>query len=90
MLRFQWDEEKNRTNLTKHGVTFSDAVLVFDDLGRIEWIDDRIDYGEERIIVLGMARQQLLHMVFVERSPFIRIVSARKATREEANDYFSR
>jgi uncharacterized protein len=89
MLSFAWDEAKNRRNISKHGVAFRDAVLVFQDVGRIDLIDDSEDYGEERMIIIGMVGQQLLHVVYVERPPYIRVISARKAEKGEADAYFT-
>jgi uncharacterized DUF497 family protein len=53
-VEFEWDQAKAATNIQKHGVSFERAVLVFDDDGRIEWLDARRDYGEPRWLVIGM------------------------------------
>ena len=53
MERFEWDEAKADANLAKHGVSFADAAGVFEDLSRIEWLDDREDYGEDRFVTVG-------------------------------------
>jgi uncharacterized DUF497 family protein len=52
--RFEWDVEKAAANLRNHGVAFETAVKAFRDLFAIDWIDDREDYGEERVNMLGM------------------------------------
>ena len=47
-LEFEWDEAKNKANVTKHGVGLARASAVFRDAFAIEYLDDRLDYGEER------------------------------------------
>jgi uncharacterized DUF497 family protein len=86
--RFEWSDAKARANLRKHGVSFEVARLVFDDPAMIDRIDDRDDYGEDRFNAIGMVRGELLTVTFAERNERYRIVSARKATRREQNDYF--
>lgn len=66
-MEFEWDPEKDRKNQKKHGVKFEDAVEVFRDEHRIEEFDDREDYGEDRVRVLGLARLDLLLVVMTER-----------------------
>lgn len=87
-MKFEWDEDKAAGNLRKHGVDFDFAARVFDDPVAIEVIDDREDYGEERIALIGMARHTLLKIVYTLRGDRIRIISARKATRHEQEDYY--
>ena len=53
-MEFEWEENKNQTNIRKHGVSFMDAINVFLDPYRIEREDDRLDYGEVRFQVIGM------------------------------------
>jgi uncharacterized DUF497 family protein len=55
---FEWDAEKAAANLRNHGVAFPEAVMAFRDSFRIERIDDRENYGEERIILLACAVAQ--------------------------------
>jgi hypothetical protein len=87
--RFEWSDTKARANLPKHHVSFEMARLVFDDPAAFDQIDDREDYGEARFIVTGMVNGQLLTVAYTERETRIRIISARKATRREQEDYFS-
>lgn len=87
--RFEWDDAKAHANLKKHDVSFEVARRVFDDPTSIDKIDDREDYSEDRFIVIGMADGQLLTVTYTERDDRIRIISARKATRNEQDDYFS-
>lgn len=85
---FKWDEDKARQNIIKHGVTFDEAKAVFSDPFAFVRYDDRFDYGEDRFIVIGMSAAKVLVVVAVERDGPIRIISARKATKEEADVYF--
>jgi uncharacterized protein len=87
--RFEWSDAKARANLKKHQISFEVARLVFDDPAMIDRIDDRDDHGEDRFNAIGMVRGELLAVTFAERDERFRIISARKATRREQNDYFS-
>jgi uncharacterized DUF497 family protein len=68
-------------------VSFAQAAVAFSDPFAVEWIDDRRDYGEERVIMLGMTGGQVLTVVYTERETRIRIISARRATRYEQEIY---
>ena len=61
---------------------------MFRDLFAIEWLDDREHRGEARMVLLGMAGRTLLVVVYVERGDRIRLISARRATRNEQDIYF--
>jgi uncharacterized DUF497 family protein len=54
-VAFVWDEDKAESNLRDHGVAFEYAVRVFQDIGQYQWVDDREDYGEERLNVVGLS-----------------------------------
>ncbi len=84
---FEWDDDKAQGNIAKHGVSFEDARLVFDDLGQVDKLDDTMDYGEERSIVIGMASGRLLSVIYTLRMERTRIISARKANRSEQHEY---
>jgi uncharacterized DUF497 family protein len=87
-LTFGWDPEKARRNLGKHGVSFVEAMTVFrDPLGRI--VDDpRHSINEQRCALLGLSQQErLLAVMFTERGERIRLISARRATRDERHNY---
>ncbi len=88
MLGFEWDEDKARRNVEKHGVSFDEAKVVFDDPFAFIRYDERFDYGEERFVVIGMTSLNMLYVVAVDRDGPVRIISARKATKEETNVYF--
>ena len=86
-MRFEWDEAKNRTNIGKHGIGFRDAKQVFAGL-TVTIRDDRVDYGEERFITLGTLRGHVIVIVHTESDEVIRMISARKATTNEATAYY--
>lgn len=89
-LQFEWDEAKAEANWNTHGVRFELAATVFRDPFAIERIDDREDYGEERLVLIGMAEGRvLLFVAYTEREERIRIISARRATQHEQDDYFT-
>jgi len=88
-LEFEWDVNKAALNLGKHRVSFPQAVLAFRDRFAIEWLDDRRDYAENRFIHLGLSEGHLLTIVFTERADRIRIISARRATKDEQAYYNS-
>jgi len=85
---FEWDETKATTNWQNHGVAFAHAVKAFRDPFAIEWIDDRMSYGEERVNLLGMADGVLLHVTYTERGDRIRLISARRAEKNEQDHYY--
>jgi hypothetical protein len=93
MVEFEWDDDKARQNLRKHGVSFEQATQAFRDPMGVEWIDDSEAHGEERTILLGMAGSGLLMVVHTDRSyggdpQRIRLISARRATRDEQDFYY--
>jgi len=82
-MHFTWDEKKRRANLAKHGLDFADAEQVFaGPLLLVE--DDRRDYGEQRMIGIGMLGFLVVLIVHVESNDQIRIISMRKATSDES------
>ena len=87
--RFEWDEDKARSNLVKHGISFDEATTVFDDsLGRI--FDDELhSLDEKREIIIGHSiNNQLLVVCFTVRpDERIRIISARLRTAKEQKAY---
>ena len=89
MMDFEWDAEKAQKNLEKHGVRFEIASAVFIDPDRITAIDDRFNYGEERLVTLGRTHDGILVVVTTERDEgqVIRIISARKANKRERRTY---
>lgn len=83
---FEWDEEKAQLNLKKHGISFEAAAKVFGDVNRIEIYDEAHSIQEERYITIGMAGD-VLFVVYTERNPRIRLISARLATAREREMY---
>jgi uncharacterized DUF497 family protein len=87
-MKLEWNADKAARNLTKHGVSFEDAELVFYDVGRIETFDGRMDYGEDRWATIGLAYSAVLYVVYtVRHGDTIRIISARKANANERKKY---
>jgi hypothetical protein len=86
---FEWNDEKAKANFRKHRVSFEDAQRVFDDLGAIHDLDTRINYGEDRMIVIGRVFDLVLAVVYTERGERTRIITARRATRHEEERYYS-
>lgn len=87
-LEFEWDPRKAATNLTKHQVSFEDAATVFSDPFGLIVPDPRHSSGEERFALLGLSQDcRLLAVMYAERDPAIRIISARRATRHERTIY---
>jgi hypothetical protein len=86
-LRFEWDATKAASNFRKHGVSFKEAETVFCSKVLIK-PDEKHSEFEDRASVLGISnRGRLLMVVVTERDGVIRIISARKATRQESQDY---
>ena len=90
-LVFEWDRRKARINAAKHGVSFAEALTVFaDPLARI-FDDPAHSTGEVREIIVGHSRRRRLLVVsFTERGDAVRIVNARRATKNERYDYEER
>ncbi len=87
MLEFEWDDEKAAGNVAKHGVAFSDACRLFDDIHALHYIDRSMVYEEERFVSIGIVNGVVLTVVYTERGDRIRLISARKATRHEQKAY---
>jgi uncharacterized protein len=87
-MQFEWDENKNRQNLKKHGIGFEEAKEIFDGI-IFTSIDERFDYGEIREISIGTIQGVVVVTVtHTEREGIIRIISARKATPKERKAYY--
>lgn len=87
-LEFEWDSKKGRANLSKHGVSFDEALTVFrDPLAQI-FDDEDHSLQEHREIIIGQSAKGRLPLVcFTAKKEGVRIFSARKATRRERGDY---
>lgn len=89
-MHFEWDEQKNKSNFKKHGVWFEEAQTVWADPRSVEFLDPDHSSGEDRFIRIGFStRNRILIVVFCEREneSIIRVISARKATPREVNQY---
>lgn len=83
----EWDDEKNKINKKKHGISFEDAALVFLDDNRFDDYDEFHSDDEDRIKTIGKVGK-ILAVIYTERIEKYRIISARYATRKEENDYY--
>lgn len=89
-IDFEWDFNKANANLKKHGVSFEEAITVFDDFDAILFDDPDHSFDEDRFILLGMSKKANLLIVchcLRKKESVIRIISARKATKSESNQY---
>ena len=85
---FEWDGDKATANWRKHGVTFQQAMLAFRDPFGVKQIDEREDYPEERINLIGLDGDVMLHVTYTERGERVRIISARRAEEFEQEEYY--
>ena len=83
----EWDDNKNRLNIKKHGISFETAALVFADEERIEYFDRLHSQDEDRYVVLGCV-QGILYVVYTMRGQAARIISARMANFQERRIYY--
>jgi uncharacterized protein len=81
-MEFEWDEEKNKANIAKHGLSFQIAADVFAG-PCYDILDNRFDYGEERMLTFGMYVGLVVVVAHTERAERIRIISLRRANRHE-------
>lgn len=87
-MHYEWDEIKRRINVQQHGIDFADLPNLF--AGEIVILeDDRYEYGETRFIAFGLLLGQVIAVVYTERGDdVIRLISARKASKYEAKQYY--
>lgn len=87
-MRFEWDEEKAVSNLSKHGVSFEDAVTVFGDPLSDTLPDPDHSFEEQRFIIIGSTESgKILVVAHTDDSQTVRIISAREATHGERQFY---
>lgn len=86
-MSFEWDNDKQRSNLQKHGVDFLDAVRIFSN-PVLEWVDSRKDYGEKRIMTIGFDDEDFFIIVSTWRGENRRVISAWKAGTDEKEKYY--
>ena len=89
-MLFEWDDEKARANIKKHGIDFETAARVFADENRLEIYDEEHSEDEDRYITIGMIDNVacVVMVVYTERGEAIRLISARKATSQERRMYY--
>jgi uncharacterized DUF497 family protein len=84
--KFEWDDNKQKINIEKHGIDFVDAVAIFSDINRIEKTIMH-ESGEERYITIGVVNDVVLLVVYTLRGESIRLISARRASKNERKYY---
>ncbi len=87
-MSFEWDEAKRQQNLAKHGVDFVDATRMFGN-PILERIDDREDYGEERLIAIGHWDTDVFVVAYTWRGENRRIIAAWKAGKNDQREYYA-
>ena len=87
-MKFEWDEDKNRENIRKHGIDFADAIEIFRH-PMLTDLDNKRDYGEDRWRSIGLMKSTVAVVVYLEwdEENRIRFISARKALRHERKEY---
>lgn len=87
-MKYVWDEKKNRTNISKHDIDFNDVIEIFEN-PMLVCIDNRTDYGEERLLGIGLIKGIIVTIVYTENDEkkTIRIISARKADKNERKNF---
>ena len=87
-MDFEWDVDKNKANIKKHGISFELAAKVFLDSKRIERYDaEHSSIEEQRYKTIGMVNK-VVTVIYTERKTAIRIISARLAEQEEIDEYY--
>lgn len=89
-MKFEWDDNKERINFQKHGITFKEAATVFEDERGILFDDPDHSKDEERFILIGLSKNLKVLVVchcYRKDADVIRVISARKATRTESKQY---
>lgn len=87
-MEFEWNLDKAVVNLRKHNISFQEATTVFDDSLSVTFPDPDHSIGEDRYVIIGMCKLgQLLVVSHTDREDRTRIISARKATRQERRFY---
>jgi uncharacterized DUF497 family protein len=86
-MRFEWDEAKRQSNIRKHGIDFLGIEKAWAGI-TLTILDDRFDYDETRFITLGLLDGRVVVIAHTETQEVIRIISVRKATKNEEANYF--
>jgi uncharacterized DUF497 family protein len=86
-MRFDWDPAKREINLDKHGVDFPRATEVFEDSQHLDEDSTRPEFAEPRRMAIGRVGQLMLCVIYTDRDGIRRIISARRASRNERERY---
>lgn len=87
-MDFEWDESKAKANASKHGITFDEAKTIFADPLFVDFYDPDHSDDEARYLMIGRAQTgRLLIVSYIEGDGNARLISARRATHQEQNDY---
>lgn len=86
-MQFEWDPNKNESNLAKHGISFAAAARVFDDPHFIDMESSKLEHGESRSKAIGVVESQLFTVVYTDRGERRRIISARRSRVNERRQY---
>jgi uncharacterized DUF497 family protein len=88
-MRFEWDENKRKANIEKHGLDFLESEKIFEN-SVFTITDDRYDYGEDRFFTLGVLSGRIVALSHPERNNAIRVISLRKANKYEQERYITK
>ncbi len=87
-MEFEWDKQKAKSNLSKHGISFEEAQTVFDDPLYVDFYDPDHSEDEHRYIIIGESSKSHIWLVsYTERGDKIRIISPRQVTQQERKAY---
>ena len=90
-MRFEWDEAKRRSNLRDHEIDFvavaTERIFEGETVTRM---DDRFDYGERRFQTLALLQEEIVSIIHTETDELVRLISVRKASRNEEKFYFKK
>jgi len=92
-MNFDWDNNKNQSNIAKHGISFEEAIAIFDDSNILNYEDTRFNYGETRFVSIGQIilvtqeKTVIIVVIHTQRNQTIRLISARKANEQERKRY---
>lgn len=94
-MKFEWDPNKEAINIKKHGVSFEQAAYVFADQFSLSMFDDEHSNQEDRWVILGKSNNEMILLVIhtfrnSDNEETVRIISARKATKNEEKTYKQR
>ena len=87
-MQYSWDQAIDLLNRRKHGLSLAAGIDALEDPNRDTWIDDRFEYGEDRIVTLGLGKNGLLYVVSTEPiKDWTRLISVRRAEDDEIERY---